>query len=220
LPDGTRVALTQREDGDARPISLGGVASSEVLHKSICDRPWTFVHQVHRDTVLAIERPQPHLEDADALVTSATATPLAVLGADCALVGLANQGAVAVAHAGWRGIVAGIIDRTVERLRAEGDGEIRAVVSACVHPECYPFSAEDVDRVAAVLGDAVRARTPSGEVALDLPAAVRLALDRAGIEVAIDVDSCTACSGRWFSHRSWQDRARQALVIWREEDRG
>jgi polyphenol oxidase len=220
LPNGTRVALTQRDDGDARPISLGGVASAELLHKSICDRPWTFVHQVHGGTVLAIERPRPRPEDADALVTSATETPLAVLGADCALVALANEGAVAAAHAGWRGIVAGIIDTTVEALAARGSGEIRAVVSSCVHPECYPFSPEDVDRVAAALGDPVRARTPSGEVALDLPAAVRTALVRAGVEVAIDVDSCTACSSRWFSHRSRQDRARQALVIWREADCG
>lgn len=178
------------------------------------------MHQVHGSGVVAIDRAQSSLDDADALVTSSSETPLCVLGADCALVGLASERTVAAAHAGWRGLVAGVIDATVQTMRERGAEEIDAVVSACVHAECYPFSSEDLDRVAAVFGDAVVAHTPGGGAALDLPAALRVALQRARVDVVIDVDSCTACGEGWFSHRARRDRARQALVIWRASGRG
>ena len=102
------------------------------------------------------------------------------------------------------------------RCRERGAGRVHAVLSACIHPECYAFSPEDVDRVAACFGDEVRARAAGGQAALDLPAAVRSALRRAGVELAVDLDACTACEGGWFSHRARNDRARHALVIWRD----
>ena len=105
-------------------------------------------------------------------------------------------------------------------MRARDADEIHAVLSACIHPECYSFSPEDLDAVSAIFGDEVRAISSQGDLALDLPAAVKLALRRADVELSVDVDSCTACGGRWFSHRANKDRARQALVIWREEDHG
>ncbi len=197
-------------------MALGGDAGSEVLYKSICDRRWSFVRQVHGVRVLEIDEPQPSPHDADALLTTALQTPLCVLGADCALVGLASDRIVAAAHVGWRGLVEGVIDATARAMHARGAEEIRAVLSACIHPECYSFSAEGVDAVSAIFGDEVRAISSQGDVALDLPAAVKLALRRADVELAFDLDSCTACGGRWFSHRAHQDRARQALVIWRE----
>ncbi|MGA8295889.1 MAG: polyphenol oxidase family protein [Acidimicrobiales bacterium] len=214
--------LTTRADGDARPVTLGGDAPSETLHKSIFDRPWSFVHQVHGRRVVAVRQGgHAGLEDADALVTEDTETPLCVLGADCALVGLSSDGGVvAAAHAGWRGLASGVIEATASAMRERGGGEISAVVSASVHPECYPFSPVDLDAVAAVFGDVVRARASSGEVALDLPRAVGLALARAGVEDVQEINSCTACGQDWFSHRGRGDRARQALVIWRERGGG
>jgi polyphenol oxidase len=171
---------------------------------------------VHGRRVVAIDSAESGLEDADALVTTATSTPLCVLGADCALVGLAGEGVVAVAHAGWRGLVAGVIEATVQEMRKRGADEVHAAVSACIHSECYSFSPDDVERVAAVFGEVVRARTARGDAALDLPSAVRSALRRSDVELAVEVDACTACAGDWFSHRARGDRARHALVIWRD----
>lgn len=209
--------LTTRADGDARPASLGGDDSATTLHSSICETPWTFVHQVHGRRVVTVDEPVSGLVDADALVTTAAALPLSVLGADCVLVGLASEpGVIAAAHAGWRGLLEGVIDATTDAMRDRGAGEIRAVVSACVHAECYPFSTADLERVVARVGDEVRSHAASGQPALDLPMLAELALARAGVEVVARVDECTACSWRWFSHRGNGDRARNALVIWRE----
>lgn len=214
--------LTTRRDGDARPLSLGGDGSGEQLHESVCgDRPWNFVHQVHGRGVVSVSGAPVEPVDADALVTELSDTPLSVLGADCALVGLASEeGVLGAAHAGWRGLVEGVIGETVREMRAHGATRIDAVLSACVHPECYPFSARELDDAALVLGDEVRAVTANGQSALDLPAAVRISLARSGVEVAFDVGTCTSCGDDFYSHRARGDSARQALVIWRDGDGG
>ena len=95
-----------------------------------------------------------------------SATPgcaLAVLTADCAPVALASpEGVFGVAHAGWRGLVAGVLERTVDAMRALGATEIGAVLGPCIRAECYEFGPADLDRVAARLGDGVRATTAVG----------------------------------------------------------
>ena len=91
-----------------------------------------------------------------------------------------------MAHAGWRGLMAGVIPRTVDRMRALGAGEITAALGPCIHAECYEFSPDDLDTVAARLGDGVRSLTRGGAPALDVPAAVRAALDSPLLEASIE----------------------------------
>ncbi|HUQ40036.1 MAG TPA: polyphenol oxidase family protein, partial [Acidimicrobiales bacterium] len=141
---------------------------------------------------------------------------LAVLTADCAPVALASsEGVIAVAHAGWRGVAAGVIEATVAEMEALGATAIEAAIGPCIHAECYEFGPAELDGVAARLGDDVRSRTSAGRPALDLPAAVRAALRRAGVETVTDVDVCTACSPDHFSWRARQELQRQATVVWR-----
>ena len=71
-----------------------------------------------------------------------------------------------------------------------------------------------LDRVADRLGPGVRSRTSAGAPALDVPAAVRAALDAAGVPLAEDAGVCTACSADHWSHRARGERERQALVAW------
>lgn len=190
------------------------------MRRSIADRPWVFVRQVHGARVVVVDKAPGALFEADALVSGAGDGALAVLGADCALVGLSSpEGVIGAAHAGWRGLTAGVLDATAEKMRAFGATRIEAVASACVHAECYPFSARDLDAAAFVLGDAVRSTTPDGRPALDLACAVRLGLEQAEVDLALEVDSCTACGDEWFSHRARKDRERQALAIWRAAPR-
>src|SRR5205807_5312216 len=132
---------------------------------------------------------------ADAAVTDAPRSVLAVLAADCAPVALVSpEGVVAAVHAGWRGLVAGVLERAVNGARLLGATELRAVLGPCIHPECYEFGAADLDSVAAQYGDSVRSVTADGQPALDVPAAVRAALRGAGVADVDDVDVCTACS--------------------------
>ena len=126
-----------------------------------------------------------------------------------------TDGVTGVAHAGWRGVAAGVIEATVAAMEALGAIGIEAVIGPCIHAECYEFGPDELDFVAARLGDGVRATTAAGTPALDLPAAVRAALERAGVEKVDDAGVCTACSGDHFSWRARQERQRQATVIWR-----
>jgi polyphenol oxidase len=198
-------------------MSLGGDASSDSTRRAISHHRWHFVHQVHGNRVVNVEELAGGPEDADGIVAAAQGVVLAVLGADCALVGLASpEGVIAAVHAGWRGLVSGVIGEAAAKMRARGATRIEAVLSACVHPECYPFSEGDLDQAAAVLGEAVRGKSAAGSLAFDLPRAVRSALTGNRIELVAEDDSCTACGGEWFSVRSRGDLSRQLLAIWRE----
>ena len=167
--------------------------------------------------MLEVDRPGAGLgEAADAAVSDAPGVALAVLTADCAPVALLSaEGVIGVAHAGWRGLVAGVIEAAVEAMRGLGATEIGAVVGPCIHPECYHFGAADLDAVADRLGPVVRADGPSGGEALDLPAAVRTSLERSGAQVLGEAGICTACSPAYWSWRGGRDRQRQAMVVWR-----
>jgi polyphenol oxidase len=155
----------------------------------------------------------PKPPDADAAVTATAGLPLVVLTADCAPVALACDDAVAVAHAGWGGLLGGVLEATVERLRKIGTGEVRAALGPCVHPDRYEFGRADLDRMVDALGPSVEGRTITGTPALDVPAAVRVALGRAGVTEVADVDVCTSASPDHFSHRRDGTTGRQGLVV-------
>jgi polyphenol oxidase len=210
---GTHVLFTDRSHGDL------AVGSAGVLdrRRQVVPGPWTWLRQVHGGRVVVVEHPGQHAgEEADAAVTATPGAVLAVQVADCAPVALLADAAVGVVHAGWRGLVAGVVPAAVEAMRDLGAGEIRAVVGPCIRPGCYEFGPDDLDRVAAVLGDVVRVRTDDGRPALDVPAAVRTALQRAGVTDVSDDGVCTACSDEHWSHRAAGDEARQAVVAWVE----
>lgn len=202
---------TGRAEGNLRP---GDGAETRWLR--VVDRPWSWVRQVHGADVVTVARPGASAgEPGDALVTAEPGTCLAVFAADCAPVALASpEGMVGVAHAGWRGLVAGVIGQTVEAMRRLGATRVVAGLGPCIHPDCYEFRSEDLDRVAATLGDVVWARTSTGRPALDLPAGVRSELAAAGAELVVDLGRCTACSPDLFSYRGGDD-GHQAVVAWR-----
>jgi len=138
----------------------------------------------------------------DALVTTERDLALAVSGADCLPILYDAPGAVAAAHAGWRGVDAGVPVRALEAvLSAAGahPGDVRVYFGPCVRPCCY------------VVGSEVAGRFPSeavvtrdGSLRLDVAAAARLQLLDAGLPPGAlhDVGECTACrSDLYFSHR-------------------
>jgi YfiH family protein len=218
-----QVAFTGRAEGD---MGHGGGAVTavrpdvEARRRAVVDLPWTWLRQVHGAGVVTVDGPADGAgARADAAVTFRPRCAIAVLTADCAPVALASpEGIIGIAHAGWRGVLAGVLEATVNEMRALGASDVHALVGPCIHPGCYAFGPADLDLVADGLGDVVRGTTTAGAPALDLPRAVQVALvERAGLDPAEvrDVGTCTACSPAYFSWRARQETQRQAAVIWR-----
>jgi len=189
-----------------------------------------WVDQVHGSTVvIAATGPgarrspaEPHRRlvsrgagSGDALVSSAPAVAVAVLTADCAAIALGSpEGVFAAVHAGWRGLVGGVVEAAVGAMRGLGATVVVGALGPCIHPGCYEFSEDDLATVAGVYGERVRGRTGGGRPALDVPATVSAALAAGGAAEAPGIDACTACTGGYFSHRARAERGRQALIVW------
>jgi YfiH family protein len=174
--------------------------------------------QVHGSTVHVADDSWPVLASGQTVsvpegdgVVSADGRAPAVLVADCLPVALASDGVVAMLHAGWRGLTAGIIREGVRVTRGCGaSGEIHAAIGPGIGACCYEVG-EEVHGVFASYGPDVRRGRN-----LDLRAVARHQLSQAGVAVIHDLALCTSCSpDLFFSHR--RDRGvtgRQAGVIW------
>jgi YfiH family protein len=220
LDGGARALFTDRADGD---MGHGGRYVTEVApevearRRAVLPLPWTWLRQVHSDVVRSVEEPGGAAgATGDALVADQPGCALAVLTADCAPVVLSSpEGVVGVAHAGWRGMAAGVVDRAAEVMRASGASAIDAVVGPCIRPDCYEFGADDLERVVSAVGPEVRGRTAAGRPALDLVAGLRACLARVGARRVVDIGVCTACTPDYFSWRARREHERQATVVWR-----
>lgn len=213
LAGGAHVRCTDVDDGD---LSDGG-SDADAVRRRVVDLPWATLRQVHGTTVVEVERPGATSGlEGDAMICAQQGIALAVRTADCAAVAFSSrEGLIGVAHAGWRGVMGGVVEATVAALRARGGSHVEAVLGPCIHASCYRFSQNDLDTVAAELGPSVRGTDAAGHPALDLPAAVRVAVARAGATLVDVSPTCTACSDRHWSWRARRDRMRQATVVWR-----
>lgn len=214
LGKGVHAVVTTRVDGDQR------ADLSKRARVGDFGTPWTLVRQVHGNRVVTIEQSMGDMDEpADAIVTKVSGLAIAVLGADCSLVGLSSdEGIIAVAHAGWRGLLAGVIEATVTRMRDLGAGAISAVIGPTIGPECYEFSAVDLVPIVARYGERIHVRRIDGSDALDLAGAVELALLGTGVDVRARLGGCTACDPRFYSWRGGRDESRHALVIYRSDE--
>ncbi len=209
------VIVTDRHNGNLAVDQDPSVV--EARRREIVDAPWSWFRQVHQATVVVVEEPgQSAGQKADAACTARGGAPIAVQVADCAPVAFFDRaGVVGIAHAGWRGLVAGVLESTVSEMRSLGASSPMAVLGPCIGPASYEFGVDDLDAVAAVLGDSVRATTSSGEPALDVAAGVRSVLDRLDVELVAELGGCTATDATtWWSHRARGDTERQGVVVW------
>ena len=219
LPSGrtARVIMSEAADGD---LAVGG--PEDLLtsrRKEVVAGPWAWVHQVHGTTVIDVPEPgRGSGSSADALVTATTVAPLAIQVADCVPVALiAPAGVVAIAHAGWRGLAAGILERTAEAVLSRGGVAAEAVVGPHIGACCYEFGEDDLQNLEGRLGPSVRSRTSDGRPAADLTAGVRTVLDGLSIPVVVLDGACTSCDDRYWSYRATGTACRQAMVVILEE---
>lgn len=215
LPDGrvVRSVFTDAADGDYRVIDpTPGLAERR---EAIVAAPWSWLVQVHGDTIHRVDHPGQHAgAEGDGLFTTETGCPVAVTTADCAPVVLVAESGVACVHAGWRGLVAGIVEQAGRRLEEVAGPPIEALLGPCIGPGAYEFGADDLATVVDRYGSEVAASTDDGAPALDMAAGIAAACRLAGWPEP-PRPSCTS-DDRWFSHRVRGDRARQTAVAWIE----
>ena len=137
-------------------------------------------------------------ERADGLWTEERGLPVLALAADCLPIALARANgvkpAVAVLHAGWRGLVAGIAAEGVKTL---GGGLVVAMIGPGIGPCCYEVGEEVAAPFRRAFGMGLYR-----DGKLDLWGAAERALRAAGVARVDRVDLCTACNpNRFFSHR-------------------
>ncbi len=228
---GAQVVFTTRRGGVSRgpfeSLNLGrltddnreSVVSNRRGLQERAGRRLAMVRQVHGTTVHLANDDWPDvtgdelisLTEGDAVVTTSGDLAPMVLVADCLPVALAAGGAVAMVHAGWRGLAEGVLYAAVRILHEQTGSEVvQAAIGPGIGSCCYEVG-EEVHRQFARYGE--RARHGQN---LDLRAIARFQLERAGVDVLHDVDLCTSCSPElFFSHR--RDRGvtgRQAGLIW------
>jgi purine-nucleoside/S-methyl-5'-thioadenosine phosphorylase / adenosine deaminase len=157
-------------------------------------------------TVRAREEPRDEVPEADGhLVREPGLAPL-VFVADCLPVALHGAGGLAMVHAGWRGLAAGILSKAAEAVEAR-----TAAIGPGIGPCCYEVG-EEVLEAFADLGEGVA----NGRM-LDLPEAARRQLAQAGVEQVESAGLCTSCErDLFFSYRRDGRTGRQAGVAWIE----
>jgi YfiH family protein len=136
-------------------------------------------------------------EHADGLWTDEPSVPLLVMSADClpiVLVRTHGTRAVAVLHAGWKGLLDGIVEAGVKAL---GGGAIRAAIGPAIGPCCYEVGEEVAAPYRAQFGDDVMHGRN-----LDLWTSAERALRAARVARIDRFDRCTSCEPEtFFSHR-------------------
>jgi YfiH family protein len=162
------------------------------------DRAWL---AGRRDAVVRRSPDALKLPSADALVTALPGVALLVRAADCVPVLLADveRRVVGAAHAGRRGLAAGIVPAAVTRMRELGAHDVVAWIGPHVCGRCYEVPAGMRGEVAAAVPESFT-ETSWGTPALDLGAGVAAQLSAAGVAV-VDASRCTLESEDLWSHR-------------------
>jgi YfiH family protein len=164
------------------------------------------LRQVHSAEVWNAHQLSDRQSEGDALVTDDAGRSIGVKTADCVPILLLDAGrhAVAAVHAGWRGTVAGIVVRAVEKMRADFGSlpaDIHAAFGPCIRECCYEVGPEVAVQFCSLFPEWPPV---TGKLHLDLPEANRRHLAVAGIPAARIFDSglCTVClEEHFFSYR-------------------
>ena len=220
LPPGIRAAFSLRGGGVSLPpydsLNLGDhVGDSPVLVRANRARLGKLLQlptepgwltQVHGRGVVDLAATGSAAAAADAAIAWQPAQVCAVLVADClpVLFAAKNASAVAAAHAGWRGLAAGVLEQAVATLDVPG-AELTAWLGPCIRQPEFEVGAEvraaflgaahpaDASATAALFAPNVR-----GRYQCDLPALARLRLARLGLTAVSDCGLCTVADAQGF----------------------
>ena len=245
-PSGVRALCTLREGGVSAPpfdsLNLGAHVGDEaaavesnranLLTAARLPSPPCWLQQVHGIVVADLDLPAARIPVADAAVTSRPGVVCAVLTADClpVLLSARDGSAVGVAHAGWRGLAAGVIESALQALRSRipaGMG-IQAWLGPAIGAANFEVGADVREAFLRhdTASDAAFSRNAAGRWQCDLHLLARQRLRASGIDEVSGGGLCTyADAARFYSHRrdvqhrGLSSTGRMATLIWREQER-
>lgn len=210
--------LGLRSGDEAAVVQRNRQALADALHLPSLPHWLNQVHgtDVHRFSAVAdVDAAE---QVADAAVTSVPGVVLSVLTADCLPVALVakNGQEVAVAHAGWRGLVAGVLERSVKAMATAPDALV-AWLGPAAGPCIYEVGEEvrDAFLAADAAASACFRETRPGHWRIDLYGIAKQRLNAIGVSEIYGGDRCTISeSEAFFSHRRDARTGRMATLVW------
>jgi len=182
-----------------------------------------FLNQVHGNGVVALDATSPHGSSADACFATQPLVACTIMVADCLPVLFCNAAGtrVAAAHAGWRGLAAGVLERAAGAFDASDD--VMAWLGPCIGPTAFEVGSEvkaAFEAHSPVAGECFSRGATEGKWFADLSALARQRLRAAGIRSFHGNDGtplwCTVTQdSRFFSHRRDGVSGRFGACVWR-----
>ena len=224
LPQGIAGWMSTRSGGASQGMytslnlgdHVGDDADSVAQNRRVVENyvacPLAWLNQVHGTDVIYRSDPT-EVPQADAQWTDQKELGLCIGVADCLPVGFARQdaSAVAVAHAGWRGLCGGVLENTAQAL----GGELLACLGPCIGPRAFQVGPEVRDAFCDLdAASGVHFVPDNGKYLADLRGLAKRRLAAIGIPIVSDLDQCTVEQPeRWFSYRRQSPGGRMAMVL-------
>jgi YfiH family protein len=195
------------------------VAQNQALLRAVTGVEPVWMSQVHGTDVVAIDTP-PSMTIGDAAVTTQQGRVVSVRIADCLPVLFCDRAGtcVAAAHAGWRGLAAGILEATIEKMHVD-PAQLLAWFGPAIGPDKFEVGDDVLDAFVTRDKAAAAAFKPhpehGGKWLADIFALASMRLDAAGVTAQFGGGLCTVSNpDRFFSHRRDRTPARMAALIW------
>jgi len=188
----------------------------EILAENLA-MPLVYIQATHSPNVVNVqsEFPEVHV-DTDALVTRETNLGLVIMSADCAPIVLVDPIAhvVGVVHAGWQGMLVGVVANAVEGmfdLGAEPEN-LKAIIGPTISAQNFLATQERFDEVKDIVPTAA-VKLANGQLAVDIRKGVKHQLAQYQIKTT-DLNICTFDTPELFSFRRDPETGRNATVVW------
>ena len=240
-PQQIKTMITNRHGGFSQPpfdsLNLGShvgddpttVQKNREALKVVLPNEPIWLNQVHGTQVIDADcrNDWSDVPSADASVTSTPGKVLAIMTADCLPVLLASSDGkvVGAAHAGWRGLAAGVIEQTVALMRskqtqqAQTQSDIIAYLGPAIGPHAFEVGSEVRDIFIAqnpASATCFEQLKENGKYLADIYGLATLRLNALGVEQIQGGDECTLQNPDYFSYRRDQQTGRMGSFIWIE----
>lgn len=232
-PAHVKTLMTTRNGGVSRGMyksfNLGAhvgddahaVAENRAKLQGLLPAPVCYLNQTHSTTVVLAADALDQNVDADASVDATGSVVCAVMTADCLPVLFTDQkgSVVAAAHAGWRGLVGGVLENTVDQMGVP-PLEVMAYLGAAIGSDAFEVGQDvwDTFCLKDVKSEAAFIDIGEGKYLADIYLLARLRLKQHGVSMIFGGEHCTVLErAQFFSYRREGQTGRMVSTIWLEK---